>query len=83
MERTFDLYAVTFFRLVEESLKLDGEDYRILANITTLPHLKPEQSRKIVEMLDTYGEPKKAVTEDKIKADREQLRRLLAGNSPV
>lgn len=80
---TLDMYAITFFKLVENSLKLDGEDYRMIANITTLPHLKPEQSRKIIEMLDSYGEPVKAVTEDKINRDRERLRKILAGNSPL
>lgn len=55
----------------------------MIANITTLPHLKPEQSRKIIEMLDSYGEPVKAVTEDKINRDRERLRKILAGNSPL
>jgi hypothetical protein len=80
---TLDMYAITFFKLIENSLKLDGEDYRILANIYSLPHLNPTQSRNIIKMLDTYGEATKPITSDKIKNDRERLRKILAGNSPV
>lgn len=78
-----EMYAITFFKLVENSLKLDGEDYRILANIYSLPHLNQSQARNVINMLDNYGEPRKAVTSDRIKADRERLREILAGNSPV
>lgn len=78
-----DMYAITFFKLVENSLKLDGEDYRIIANIYSLPHLNPTQSRNIIKMLDTYGEVAKPITSDKIKGDRERLRELLAGKSLV
>lgn len=77
------MYAITFFRLVESSLKLDGEDYRMLANIYSLPHLEPAQSRNIIRMLDSYGEPRKGITSEEIKNDRERLRRLLESNVPV
>lgn len=78
-----DMYAITFFKLVENSLKLDGEDYRILANIYSLPHLNQSQSRNIIKMLDTYGETQKPITTDQIKQDRERLRKILVSNSPV
>lgn len=78
-----DMYAITFFKLIEHSLKLDGEDYRMLANIYSLPHLNPTQSKRIIKMLDTYGEPTEPITSDKIKNDRERLKKLLAGESLV
>jgi hypothetical protein len=77
------MYAITFFKLVENSLKLDGEDYRILANIYSLPYLNPTQSRNVIKMLDTYGEASEPITSKKIQSDRERLRKILAGNSPV
>lgn len=77
------MYAITFFKLVENSLKLDGEDYRILANIYSLPHLNQSQSRNVIKMLDNYGEKQKPITTEQIQSDRERLRKILAGESAV
>ncbi len=78
-----EMYAITFFTLIENSLKLDGENYRILANIYSLPHLKPAQAKEIINILSNYGERSKGVTTKQIASDRERLKRLLATNSPV
>lgn len=72
-----EMYAVTFFLLIENSLKLDGENYRMLANIYSLPHLNPSQSRSVIKALDNYGEKPEVITPEQIKHDRERLRELM------
>lgn len=73
------MYAITFFKLVEHSLKLDGENYRMLANIYSLPHLDQSKRKNIIEALDNYGEKEQPITAERIKKDREELKRLMTG----
>lgn len=77
------MYAVTFFTIISYSLKADGENYRMLANIYSLPHLTPAQSRNVLRMLDNYGEKQEVITQDRIQKDREKLRQLMTSPTPL
>ncbi len=76
-----EMYAVTFWLLIEYSLKLDGENYRVLANISALPHLSSQSAGNVINSLQHYGEPPVIITPAKVKEDRKRLRELMTSNS--
>jgi hypothetical protein len=68
-------YAYIFFGLVEESLKIDGGHYMMMANISSLPYLKKPDAQKLMNNIKKMGD---GFHKSDIKADREALRQLLS-----
>lgn len=71
------MYAITFFTLLEESLKLDGYEYQIQAQIVALPNMKKGDQRKVLQTFRDMANPRNKQAD--IKSDRMKLRKLLLG----
>lgn len=75
------MYAISFFTLLEQSLRLDGYEYMILARISALPHMKKTDQRDVINgFKDMYRGRKE--NSDVIE-DRARLRKLLMGKSVI
>src|SRR5690606_10042555 len=74
-------YAIVFFTLIENSLKLDGEEYQIQGIISVLPYMKKKDAQKAMTKFGELGQPEQKPSAEKIKRDREKLRKILSGKT--
>lgn len=72
------MYAITFFTLLEQSLRWDGYNYSMLSQISALPYMKKEDAKQVLERFKKMAEPE-AERPTNITQDRKRLRQILLG----
>lgn len=66
-----------FFTLLDESLKLDGNEYLAFAQISILPHLKKNDAQKVMKVFEQMSQAQDIQSD--IASDRARLRKLFKG----
>jgi hypothetical protein len=75
-------YLVVFWTLIEQSLQIDADEYLILANVYSLPYMKKEEAKEVINTLRGIGKRQIYSPED-IKKDRERLKKILYKNAII
>lgn len=71
-----------FFNLIEYSLKQDGDEYIVLANISALPHMKKKEAKQVMDTFRKMGDNMRYTPKD-VEKDRKRLREVLKGKQPL
>lgn len=75
-----NLECITFFTLLTEAMQLDGQEYINQCYVAAFPYMKANESRNLIKSFEKMGKHEN-ISDDRVKRDRETLRKLLKGKS--
>lgn len=77
LEDVLTMYTSAFFQLYEEGSRLKIAEYRLLANIISVPHMEDEDRNRFINSLDTAAADPRDILQEDDYTGIEQLKGLL------
>ena len=74
-----ELYAITFFMLIENSMQLDAQESLEKIQIVSIPHMSKGAEKITGMLLEKAGYKVEKVNRDTIERNRKILRNIMEG----